>query len=223
MISVKCAFKCTSSSGRSAVLSKTWFIPETERQRIDDREYNDWPQLHGIIMRNSKILLFDTRSILSIYVYQHHLQVIEYYILTVVNKEKIFSGIDQAQKNWRELKMANEQKVLTEITQNVMETEQTVNKKKSVAYIFNDEYLKLCSQLPKVENRVRLNCFSGISSNSEISTLSICACMHGTPTHTHPSSGGSKGAPGTRAHPLWVQLLSFSCSFRPKNRLAHPL
>ena len=70
--------------------------------------------------------------------------------------------------------MANEQKVLTEITQNVMETEQTVNKKKSVAYIFNDEYLKLCSQLPKVENRVRLNCFSGISSNSEISTLSIC-------------------------------------------------
>ena len=61
--------------------------------------------------------------------------------------------------------MANEQKVLTEITQNVMETEQTVNKKKNVAYIFNDEYLKLCSQLPKVENRVRLNCFSEIRSN----------------------------------------------------------
>ena len=83
--------------------------------------------------------------------------------------------------------MANEQKVLTEITQNVMETEQTVNKKKSVAYIFNDEYLKLCSQLPKVENRVRLNCFSGISSNSEISTLSICACMHACDTHPHTS------------------------------------
>ena len=34
--------------------------------------------------------------------------------------------------------------------------------------------------------------------------------------------GGSKGAPGTRA-PLGVQILSFSCSFRQKNRLAHPL
>ena len=53
-------------------------------------------------------------------------------------------------------------KLLTHITgtQNVMETEQKVNKKKSVAYIFNDEYLKLCSQLPKVENRVSLNCLT---------------------------------------------------------------
>ena len=56
--------------------------------------------------------------------------------------------------------MADLQKVLTEITQNVTETEQKVNKKKSVAYVFNDEYLKLCSQLPKVENRVSLNCLS---------------------------------------------------------------
>ena len=36
-------------------------------------------------------------------------------------------------------------------------------------------------------------------------------------------SGGSKGAPGAPPSLPGVQILSFPCSFRPKNRLVHPL
>ena len=51
--------------------------------------------------------------------------------------------------------MAKEQKILTEVQQNMMEIESILDKPKRVAYIFNDEYLQLCSKLPKVKNRVR--------------------------------------------------------------------
>ena len=40
---------------------------------------------------------------------------------------------------------------------------------------------------------------------------------------TCETSGGSKGGDRDARPPLGVQILSFSCSFRPKNRLVHPL
>ena len=49
----------------------------------------------------------------------------------------------------------------------------------------------------------------------KISTMIFCEI------YLFEKKSGGGGVPGTR--PPGVQILSFSCSFRPNNRLAHPL
>ncbi len=54
----------------------------------------------------------------------------------------------------KSVEMEVEQTVLSEITNNCMETDTNDIKSRTVAYIYNDQYMKLCNELPKVENRV---------------------------------------------------------------------
>ncbi len=53
--------------------------------------------------------------------------------------------------------MEVEQTVSSKITNNCMETDENGVESRTVSYIYNEQYIKLCNELPKVENRV---CYS---------------------------------------------------------------